>query len=121
LLLHCADVALREDFEILLVVTHDQNMGARLAKNLRDKQPELPVAQHQAFLIGHDVNLFEHLVGGSEWLREDRDVGGSAKTATSSATLAGTVWRFEIGTFTYSAKLPSASRIPMTRREGQWR
>ena len=61
------------------MVTHDQDMGARLTQNLRDEQPEFAIAQHYTFLVGHHVNLFEHLVGGGERLREDRDVVGDAR------------------------------------------
>ena len=60
------------------MVTHDQDLGARLTQNLRDEQPEFSVAQYHTFLVGHDVNLFEHLVGGGERLREDRHVVGDA-------------------------------------------
>ena len=46
---------------------------------------------------------------------------GSAKTAASSDTPSGTACRLATGTPICSAKAPSASRMPITRRSGQCR
>src|SRR6266404_5707320 len=46
---------------------------------------------------------------------------GSVNTASRSAIVSGTGWRFAAGTAISSANAPFAPRMPSTRRPGQWR